>query len=234
MRQRRAEAELEVRVGGTRPETVFEVEGGAVGFLRETEELEESRRSTRCFVRRLLLVLACASDDFYNHALSADFGPAEPVNAADFTVERRIGWSHPRIPEEIGELLGVGSVLEVGRSAGADVNRVPAVDADAIRDDEPLAVERQRAQQGDPELRRIHVVIHSFPEPLVHLSAAGQRIAKDAELRTAGRRRLAADEKTVEENLRRAESVRQGHCECRHPPAVEDVNVGVRRAESSW
>ena len=92
-------------------------------------------------------------------------------------------------------------------------------------------VERERARESDPQARRIGVVIDSFAEIFVDLSATRARIADDAKLRAVGIGRLSADEEAVDVETNRANGVGQRRGKQRHLPAVQDIDVGIAREE---
>src|SRR5438067_5631352 len=94
-------------------------------------------------ISNLFLIGARSDHDFDDNALAPDFRSADSINTPYLTLERRVGRRHLRIPEQIRELLGLRSVLEIGRAAGCHVNRILARDVDSIRDDQSLIVQRQ-------------------------------------------------------------------------------------------
>src|SRR5205814_1169553 len=131
------------------------------------------------------------------YALAPYVRAADPVNAADLAIEGGIPWLHIWIPNQIGELFAIRRERKIGSSTGADLNRVTAVDANAIGDDEPLVVERERPHQRDPQQRRIGIVIDPLAQILIDLSASRPLIADETELRSVRIRRLSANEKAI-------------------------------------
>ncbi len=225
--------ELEVRVSWPWPETVLDIECRIVRPLRETEYLEIRVGCISLGFDCLLLVFARAGNDFDHHALALHLGPADSIDAPDLPLECRILRRELRIPQQVRELLGVRAVLEIGCAARRDVNRVDSIDPHPVRDNQPLVVERQRTDEGNPQLRWIDVVIDPLAKTLVYGAAPRPWIAEDPELRPAWIRRLRSDQQTIQEDASRSQRIGERHRELLHSAAVQNVDVRIRIAEDA-
>ena len=192
-----------VRIGGTRPQAVFEIEARGVHRLRESEHLEEC-----CITAggRFFLLTGTAHDAKRGGA-SHQFVTANPVHRAYFSAKCRSAGHHVGIGDEVCGLVGARA-LHIGRAARGRVDRVAPVDAHRVRRDEPFICLAQRAHEREPQLRRIEVVVHAFAQHIVRLAALA-RIANEPKAWAVGVLRLCAELHAVQHHATRTERVRQ-------------------------
>src|SRR6185295_18579635 len=157
----RPEAQLEIGVAGTRPDSILEVEAGAVGGLSETEQLEIG---VGIAGDGLFLIFAAAGDDFQSDTLPAQVRSAESVDASDLAIELGVTRLDVGIPHQIRQLIAVLDEFEIRGAAGRGVDRIAPVDTYSVSDDQPLAVQRERTNERDPEQRGIRVIVDAFAE----------------------------------------------------------------------
>ena len=215
-------ADGDIGIAGAWEEPVVNVEGCAVARLREPEQLQPRIADAG---ERLLLVAGRAGDDAGRDGTAAHVLAADPVDGADLAIERRVGGTHLRVPEQRRVLVAVG-VLEVRGAAGGGHGGVAAVHAHRVRHDQPLVVQVERADERHPEQGLVGVVVHVLAHQLVDLAAPRRGVADELELRTVGIRRLPADEQTVQEDARRPHRIGERRCESLQLRAVEQVDVG--------
>ena len=220
-----ANSEVE-RVAEPRPDAIVVVEFGRIHRLRQAEHLEERR--IRADDR--MLELTTARDDANARGAAHELLARDAVDGADLAIERRGGWAEVRLPDEVCDLCVRRHEAVVGRTARGRPHGVATVEPNVVRDDEPLVGFHKRADERDPELRPIQVVVDAFAQQIVRLRAAAG-IALNAEARSVGILGLCAELQAVHEHARRSERVRQRIAQRRELPAVQNVDIRIRSAE---
>ena len=213
-----------VRIVGTWPHAIFDVEGSRVGGLRKSEQLQIGFAPRR--IDGLFLIARCAGHEFELDRLPLQLLAAESVYRLEFTQKvRAIGGLQLGLPEQVRELR-IGGELDVRRAAGVHVASRGAVHRYFVRDGQPLVVRIEGAHERNPELRRIDVVVDVLAQHFINLS---RRVAGTAhgELRTARILIGRADELPVHVQPGRSHRIGERRRQLLHLLPIQQVDVGV-------
>ncbi len=215
-----------VHVALPRPDAIVVVQLRRVRRLREAEHREKGRIAAR----DRMLELAAAGHDASADAAPHQVFAREAIHRANLVAKLRRRRRHRRIHDEIRYLVVRRRRLQVGRAARRCDHRVAAVDANVERRDQALVRRIERAHEGEPEQRRVHVVVDALAQQVVGLPAASG-VAVDAKAWTAWILRLRAVLQPIEEHARRANGIGKRAPQCGELIAIQQIDVRVCGAE---